>query len=171
MIRALVESAIRAIFRLCRKDSESLFQTLISSHRQFLHFRFVAASFVHSLSAYVFDTAIGANFDALLSRVSSAQDKSPNYEEDGVFSDIYTLAAYHSTVLDDILSACLLRSGQRAAGDLLRTALELILDFGILAGQLHRGLVEEYKAATQVEYLFRSFRGKMQTLVCSFFLS
>lgn len=78
---------------------------------------------------------------------------------------MFALASTHSTVLDNMLSACLLRSGQKAVGDLLRGALELVLQLGILAGDLKRGRIEEYQAAPQLEDLYVKFRGKMSTLV------
>jgi hypothetical protein len=71
-------------------------------------------------------------------------------------------------MLDNILSSCLLRSGQKAVGDLLRGVLELVLELGILAGDLKRGRLEEYQAAPLLEDLYATFRGKMSTLVCVF---
>jgi hypothetical protein len=154
-----VENVVRALFRMTR---EPLFPTLASAQKLFLHFRFIVQSFVNSLSEYIFDTAIAGNFDAFLSRLSPSIQR---HVSDAGFSDVFSLAAYHSAVMDDILSACLLRSGQRAVGDLLRGALELVLEFGILAGELKRGNVQEYQAAPQLEHLFHRFRGKMKTLV------
>jgi hypothetical protein len=71
-------------------------------------------------------------------------------------------------MLDNMLSACLLRSGQKAAGDLLRGALELVLELGVLAGELERERLEEYQAAPLLEDLYATFRIKMSTLVCTF---
>jgi hypothetical protein len=166
-----VEHVIRTIYCITRKRSEPLFPTLASSNALLLHFRFIANSFVHALSEYVFDTAIGANFDAFLARSSPHALSSSTYDEDErlTFSDVYTLAAYHSTVLDDILSSCLLRSSQRGAGDLLRGSLEVVLEFGILAGQLYLQQIEEYEAAPRLEALSIAFRNKMQTLARLFF--
>jgi len=81
---------------------------------------------------------------------------------------VFALADAHSVMLDSILSACLLRSGQKAVGDLLRGVLELVLELGILAGDLKRGRLEEYEAAPLLEDLYATFRGKMSTLVCVF---
>ena len=86
-------------------------------------------------------------------------------DSDANFSDVFSLVKYHSSVMDNILSASLLRSGQRAAGDLLRGTLETVLELGILAGDLKRGRVEEYQAAPRLADLYSSFRGKMKTLV------
>lgn len=110
--------------------------------------------------------AIRGNFDAFLARLSPeiphSQDKECKYS----FSDVFALADAHSVMLDNILSACLLRSGQKALGDLLRGSLELVLELGILAGELKRGRLEEYQAAPLLDDLYAAFRGKMSTLVC-----
>ncbi|KAJ7282935.1 hypothetical protein C8J57DRAFT_1297029 [Mycena rebaudengoi] len=59
------------------------------------------------------------------------------------------------------VTACLLRSGQRGAGDVLRQALELVLEFCMLAGERR---MEEYEAAPLLEDLARRFRVKMGAL-------
>ncbi|EGO25726.1 hypothetical protein SERLADRAFT_448663 [Serpula lacrymans var. lacrymans S7.9] len=159
-----VESAIRADFRMSRKRTEPLFPTLTSSNKLFLHFRFVAQTFVNALSAYVYDVAIGGNYDVFLSRIVAAQSYETPDSDDG-FSDVFALASSHSAVLDDILSACLLRSGQRAVGDLLRKTLELVLEFSILTGDLKSGRLQEYQAASLLEDLFQLYCKKMSTLV------
>ena len=121
-----------------------------------------------SLSGYIFDTAIGGNFDPFLARLSSGDSGLPNSslnERAFEFSDVFELAQCHSALLDDILSACLLRSGQKGVGDLLRHSLELVLEFTIVVGELHRGRLEEYQAAPLIEDLFERFRTKMTTFV------
>jgi hypothetical protein len=128
-----------------------------------LHFRFVAHSFVSNFSSYVFDTAIRGNFDPFVARLSSSS--LPD------FSDVFALAKAHSVLLDDILSACLLRSGQKAVGEVLRCALELILEFAIVVGELWRGRMEEYRAATVLEDVEGRFLEKMGVLVSFVFLS
>ena len=144
-----------------------LFPTLTPSRKLLLHFRFIAQTFVSSLSGYVFDTAIGGNFDPFLARLSgnSSAPDSPNVNGLG-FSDVFDLAQRHSALLDDVLSACLLRSGQRGVGDLLRQCLELVLEFTVVVGELHRERLQEYQAAALVEDLFRRFTVKTTTLVC-----
>jgi hypothetical protein len=151
---------------MAHKNTEPLFPTLSHSSKLFLHFRFVAHSFVTSLSSYIFDMAIGGNFDAFLARLSPKIPHPPDKEYKYGFSDVFALADAHSVVLDNILSACLLRSGQKAVGDLLRGSLELVLELGILAGELKRGHLEEYQAAPLLDDLYAAFRGKMSTLVC-----
>ena len=170
----LVESAMKSLFRMSthRTIANYLFPTLTQSRKLLLHFRFAAQAFVSSLSGYVFDTAIGGNFDPFLARLSPDTspesgdfDSNPKDGEKG-FSDVFELAQCHSTLLDDILSSCLLRSGQRGVGDLLRHSLELVLEFTIVIGELHRGRIQEYQAAPLVEELYRKFVLKTSTLVC-----
>jgi hypothetical protein len=166
-----VESALSALFRMTRQTSKPLFSTLTASSKLLLHFRFAAHSFVYNLSEYVFDTAIGGNFDPFMSRLSPS---GPTTQYDGApsgFTDVFVLAKSHSALLDDILSACLLRSGQRAVGELLRHSLELILEFTVVVGELHRSRMEEYQAAPLVEAISQKFYAKMTTLVGVCFLT
>ncbi|KAG1742908.1 Spc98 family-domain-containing protein [Suillus lakei] len=153
-----VESAIRAAFRMTHQDV--LFPTLNQSRKLLTHFRFVAHSFVATLSAYIFDVAIGGNFDAFLARVAACR-----LGTSSEFTDVFSLAEAHSAVLDDILSACLMRSAQRTAGDLLRGSLELILEFCVMIGDLKDGRLQEYQASSVLDVLFAAFRQKISTLI------
>jgi Gamma tubulin complex component C-terminal len=126
---------------------------------------------VSSLSGYIFDTVIGGSFDPFLARLSSGDPISSRNERAFEFSDVFELAQCHSALLDDILNACLLRSGQKGVGDLLRHSLELVLEFTIVVGELHRGRLEEYQAAPLIEDLFQRFRTKMATFVGFFLLA
>ncbi|KAF9227468.1 hypothetical protein BS17DRAFT_775536 [Gyrodon lividus] len=157
-----VECAIRSVFRLTRTSSVPLFRSLPSSHNLLLHFRFVAHSWLSTLSAYIYDTAIGANFDAFLSRIVACRE-TPNTPSG--FRDVFALAECHSSVLDDILSACLLRTSQRTAEALLRGTLEVVLEFCVLVGDLRDGRFEENQASSTLEVLYASFRRKVSTLV------
>lgn len=148
-----------------RNIANFLFPTLTKARRMLLHFRFVAQAFVSSLSGYIFDTAIGGNLDPFLAQLSPASTDQPPFARDFGFNDVFELATRHSALLDDILSACLLRSGQRGVGDLLRHCLELVLELTIVVGELHRGRIQEYQASPMVETLFRQFCTKMTTLV------
>lgn len=85
-----------------------------------------------------------------------------------MFADVFSLAEHHSRVLDDVLSACLLRSGQKAVGDLLRQCMELVLELGVLAGELRDGHAEEYEAALALEEVWARFRTKMTMFVSVF---
>ncbi len=146
--------------------SEPLFPTLALSQKLFLHFRFVASSFVTALSSYVFDNAIRGIFDHFLSQLDRRGCDHDSNEGAKEFADVFELANYHSKIMDDILGACLLRSNQKAVGDLLRGVLEIILEFGILMGDRKRGAFEEYQAAGPLGDLFSKFKSKMKTLVC-----
>ena len=158
-----------------KSTSNILFPTLTKSRKLFLHFRFISQAFVSSLSGYIFDTAIGGNFDPFLARLSwgdsaNLPTSSSNNERTFEFADVFELAQCHSDLLDDILNACLLRSGQKGVGELLRHSLELVLEYTIVVGELHRGRLEEYQAAPLIEDLFQRFRTKMATFVGFFLL-
>ncbi|KAJ7217732.1 gamma-tubulin complex, DGRIP91/SPC98 component protein [Mycena pura] len=156
-----VEHALSAVFRMGRSTCRPVFPTLTSSNKLLLHFRFIAQSFVTNLSQYIVHTAINGNFDPFLERLSPSGDLNPP------FSDVFALAKAHSALMDDVLGACLLRSSQRVAGDLLRQALELVLEFAVLVGDLKTDRLEEYQAAPLLEDLSRAFRAKMAALVRS----
>ncbi len=142
-----------------RIHSTFLFPTLTKSRQLLLHFRFVAQSFISSLSGYIFDTAIGGNFDIFLARLSSFTSLPSDISISGLdptvgghpdvhnisgFLDVFEVARCHTALLDDILSACLLRSGQRVVDDLLRQAMDIVLELTIVIGELHRGRMEEF---------------------------
>ncbi|KAG7446524.1 uncharacterized protein BT62DRAFT_1005817 [Guyanagaster necrorhizus] len=158
-----VEHAITAVFRMTRSTDASLFPTLSASRKRLLHLRFISHSLVSTLCQYVCDTAIGGNFDTFLGRLLPHAPPFLHNGEPSGFSDVFALARAHSALLDDILSACLMRSSQRQAGDLLRDSLELVLEFSILAGQLRRNILEEYEAASLLDDLYTRLRKKMST--------
>ncbi|KAJ7497604.1 gamma-tubulin complex, DGRIP91/SPC98 component protein [Mycena latifolia] len=151
-----VEHALSAVFRMCRSASRPLFPTLTPSNKLLLHLRFIAHSFVASFAQYVLNTAIGGNFRPFLARLDDAHS---------AFPDVFALARAHAALMDDVLSACLLRSAQRAAGDLLRQALELVLELAVLVGELKTGKMQEYRAAPLLADLAGRFRAKMAALV------
>ncbi|TFK44260.1 gamma-tubulin complex, DGRIP91/SPC98 component protein [Crucibulum laeve] len=158
-----VENALKSVFRVTRQIVKPLFPTLAASNKLLMHFRFIAQSFVTNLSEYVFDTAIGGNFDPFILRLRP-NNSAENPTAPG-FSDVFELASQHSALLDDILSACLLRSGQRGVGELLRQSLELVLEFCVIVAELHRGRLEEYQAAPMIEEIFQKFKKRMGTLM------
>ncbi|EKM54343.1 uncharacterized protein PHACADRAFT_210153 [Phanerochaete carnosa HHB-10118-sp] len=168
-----VENVTKALFRMTlEQDSKQpIFETLTSSRRLFLYFRFVAHAFVSALSSYVYDIAIGGTFDTFLNSLSppsaeyhSQTAASSNTGSNPSFPDVFVLAERHSSVLDDILSSCLLRGSQKSVGDVLRSALELILQFGLLMADLHNSKIQEYEAAEPLEELFSTFRRKLVIL-------
>lgn len=149
------------LHRLSRTPKRALFDTLAKANTLFLHFRFLAHTFVAQLCSYVYDTAIRRHFDSFLLEVSIAREVRNGQR----FSDVFELARYHSNVLDNILIACLLRSGQKAAGDALRRCLETVMELGILAGELSRGRIEEYQAKSILEELYSAFKRRVSRLV------
>ncbi|GJE94900.1 gamma-tubulin complex component [Phanerochaete sordida] len=167
-----VESIVKALFRMTlRRDTKQpTFETLASSRRLFLYFRFIAHTFVNALSSYVYDTAIGGAFHDFLTSLSPSSADEPHPHpashetKPQTTSDVFALAERHSMLLDDILTACLLRGNQKSVGDVLRSALEVILKFGLLMADLHNGKVQEYEAAEPLVELFGTFRRRMFAL-------
>uniref|UniRef100_A0A0W0F116 Spindle pole body component n=1 Tax=Moniliophthora roreri TaxID=221103 RepID=A0A0W0F116_MONRR len=152
-----VESAIAAVFRMTRPSMPPLFPTLTLSHKLLHHFRFVAQSFVSSLSEYVYDTAIGGNFVPFLDKVCEGGTAH--------FSDVFSLAESHSETMNDILTACLVRTNLRVSATLLRDCLNTILEFAVVIGELFRGRLQEYEAAPMIDDLFTRFRKKTASFV------
>ncbi|TRM69369.1 gamma-tubulin complex component protein [Schizophyllum amplum] len=161
-----VQHALSSLYRISADTVAPVFDTLVPSRKKFLHLRFTAHSFVSAFSGYVFDTAIRGNFDAFLDRVSASasQLSSPVPDVEEAFSDVFALADAHSGMMNDILSACLLRSGQRAVGKLLQQSLETILQLCIMIGELKEERIEEYRAATALDEIYETFATKMSTL-------
>ncbi|KZV70666.1 hypothetical protein PENSPDRAFT_578992 [Peniophora sp. CONT] len=151
-----VQHACAALYRMTRDTRAPLFETHAVVNRHLLHFRFMAQNFVDTLVSYVFDVAIRGNYDAFLDRLEA-----PSVP----FSDISAVAEEYSGMLDNILSACLLRSSQRSISDLLRGLLELVLDFCTLCGEMRRSNLEEYKAVPIFEEVFARYRRRMLSLV------
>jgi len=147
-----VQNALSALFRMTH--GPPLFPTLTSANNLLLRFRFAAQSFVSVLASHVPDVAVRGNVDPFLARLTP-----------GTFTDVFELADAHSNMMDDVLSACLLRSNQRTAGEALRGCMELVLDLCVLAGERRRSRVEEYAAVPVLETLYASFVEKMDTLV------
>lgn len=147
---------------MTRDTQHPLFPTLAEAKKLFLHFHFIAQNFVMAVSSYVYDTAIGSNYDAFLKTISQAND---HQHSDNAFSDVFTLAEQHSAMLDVILGSCLLRSGQRVVGDLLRSALDVVLELALLMADLKQGTYQEYQAEILLQKLFKKFRSRVVTLV------
>ncbi|RXW25020.1 hypothetical protein EST38_g783 [Candolleomyces aberdarensis] len=175
-----VECAIKSVFRMTGVSAQPLFPTLAQPRKLLLHFRFIAQSFVATLSAYVFDTAIGGNFDPFLAQLessslaasahgtsTSAASTTSKVGSSGPheFSDVFELATAHSDLLDRILTACLLRSSQKLPGELLRQSLELVLEFCVVIGELSRGRLKEYEAGPMIEEVFLKLKAKMATFM------
>ncbi len=116
----VVQNALAALFRMTR--GPPLFPTLTSANNLLLRFRFAAQLFVSVLASHVPDVAVRGNVDPFLARLTP-----------GTFTDVFELADAHSDMMDEVLSACLLRSNQRTAGEALRGCMELVLDLCVLA--------------------------------------
>ncbi|KAJ7077325.1 gamma-tubulin complex, DGRIP91/SPC98 component protein [Mycena belliarum] len=162
-----VEHALSSVFRMCRPAARPLFPTLSASQKLLLHLRFIAQAFVARLGHYVRNTAIGGNFRPFLGHLQMQVDLVHGGEHDeaqSAFLDVFALSRAHAALMDDVLSACLLRSAQRAAGDSLRQALELVLELAVLVGQRATGRLEEYEAAPLLSDLSKRFRGRMAHL-------
>lgn len=153
---------MRMLHRLSRSHENPLFETLAKCNSLFLHFRFLAHTFVAQLCSYVYDTAIKGHFDSFLLKLSIPRGDRGGHR----FTDVFELARCHSDVLDDILTACLLRSGQKAASDALRMCLETVMELGVLAGELSRGRIEEHRAKSALGELYSAFRRRVSRLVC-----
>ncbi|KAI5121959.1 hypothetical protein M0805_002030 [Coniferiporia weirii] len=176
-----VEHAIRLLYRLARPNSPRLFTDHPAARNTLTHFRFAAQAFVSALSAYVADTAVRGNVDAFFARLSAAESASAlssrsesepepevtttTFAARGPFADVYALMQRHARVLDDVLAACLLRSAQRAVGDVLRACLEIVLEFAVLVGNVHRGVVKEAPAAARLEALYNKFHSRLGVLL------
>jgi hypothetical protein len=153
---------------MTRKGFKPLFPTLATSQKLLLQFRFMAQTFMATLSSYVMDVVIRGTFDDFLVklRAQATNNRVSLNVDDQRFQDVFALAKHHSSVMDEILSGCLLRSSQRSIGDLLRGVVEHVLTFSIFVGELSTGHMEEYRAAGKLEDLFSGFQVKMRSLVC-----
>jgi len=156
-----VENVVRMLHRLSRSRTKPLFSTLAKANTLFLHFRFLAHTFVTQLCSYVYDTAIRGHFDSFLLELSTPRGDLMGHR----FSDVFELAQHHSDVLDNILIACLLRSGQKAASDALRMCLETVMELGVLAGEVSRGRIEEHRAQPTLGELYSAFKRRVSRLV------
>ncbi|KAI6046192.1 Spc98 family-domain-containing protein [Pisolithus marmoratus] len=159
-----VEAAIRSVYRLTRLPPRHSPSNFSLCGKIIWQFRFAAHSFVSALLTYIYDVAIGGNFDAFLSQIATCRDhmhsnKSPE------FRDVFGLSEFHSSVLDDILSACLLRSSQRTAGDILRGAMELVLEFCVFVTDPDIVQSEEYEINFVIRTLYTAFRKKVVALL------
>lgn len=74
----------------------------------------------------------------------------------------------HSTVLDKILGACMLRTQQHAIAEVVTDILSNILDLGTLVGDMKRGIVDDAIGEARVKKLYYTFERKMFTFVCLF---
>jgi len=126
------------------------------------------------LSLYVSHTAIGGNIDAFLARVAAAESQAQSHFNDVthdidhmgpmIFEDVHALSQAHSKTLNDVLSACLQRASQHAYGDLLKSCLEVLLEFCNLIGDLVSRKIEESEAEVKLGALWERWKGKVSVL-------
>ncbi|KAI6113213.1 Spc98 family-domain-containing protein [Pisolithus croceorrhizus] len=158
-----VEAAVRAVYRLtCLPPTRSLSEFPLCS-KLVRQYRFAAHSFISTLLTYVYDVAIGGNFDAFLSQIATCRERmsSNKFHE---FRDVFALSEFHSSVLNDILSACLLRSSQRVVGDILRGTMELVLEFCVFVTD-PGAAQSEHEMGSVLRTLYSAFRKKVVTLL------
>lgn len=141
-------------------------QVLLSDSRAtlqlFLHFKFLAKLFITGLSNYIYTHAIGAIYDRFLADLA----KEYTFAEDiKTFTDVDALMQHHSAILDNILVACLLRSGQKSIAKYLHNVMEIILEFGLLIDEYQMQKISKPDMTVKLEELFNLFHIKMNTLV------
>lgn len=131
--------------------------------------------FIGAVVGYVFDSAIGRRWDTFVRRMKKLQTQSSEHNassdsglahtvEDPIF-DVFTLSEYASSTLDDILSACLLKSRQRAAGTTLRVPMELIMSLGHLLREIASGRLTEAAGIAGMRDLHRNWQTASRNLV------
>ncbi|KAF8574120.1 hypothetical protein K439DRAFT_1624581 [Ramaria rubella] len=176
--------AYRNIHKYNSPNANPLFAYTPKAHGTLLALRFQMQAFITAFTAYVFDSVIGAEFDAWMLRLESlrqvnaerregvgddgndesrSDDLEPECDAENEITDIFALRDSHSALLDDILSGCLLRSAQRGAGDALRSLFELVLQFGALTMGLQND-VGEVEGAERLAELNVAF----QRQICVF---
>jgi hypothetical protein len=165
--------AYRCTFKFSESSSSPTPRTPVFSYSpkanaMLVCLRFQIQAFVTSYAGYIFDSAIGANFDSYLERISDRDNDKDimariqvNAEQEHDVTSVFALRDLHSQLLDRILSGCLLRTAQRAAGDALRDLLDVVLQFGALVVDLRGGAVGESEGAQRVEEVYWLFRKKM----------
>lgn len=118
---------------------------------------------------------MSGNIDAFLARVAAAESQSRLHSETEVshnehrepliFEDVHALSQAHSKTLNDVLSACLQRASQQAYGDLLKSCLDVLLEFCTLIGDLVSRRIDETEAETKLRVLWERWRSKVSVLV------
>ena len=151
-------------------------------------FRFHLHAFLSVLTSYVFDTVIGANFNAFNLKLRSIEDLhrtrqrewneasvdpstfGSNQECSKPAADIFEVMEEHSKMFDKILGGCMLRTQQRAISDVLEDILSVVLLLGSLVRDFKRRALSEENATAQLLKLHNAFERKMITLVYHSFI-
>ncbi|KDQ15335.1 hypothetical protein BOTBODRAFT_131086 [Botryobasidium botryosum FD-172 SS1] len=156
-----VETVSRALFHLTLKQSANvLFPAYPHCFTMLCHFRFRAQSFLSNFIAYIFDIAIGVNWNSFITRLRNLQESSnadsivDNVRE---VQDVFSLVNYHSAVLDKMLEACVLKTRHKAVANVLTKCLEIILQLGKLVGERTSSAISELEGSKRLQALFQSF--------------
>ena len=171
-----METVSRGLFHSVQQTTpgEDLFKAKPQTHRLLLRFRFQTHSFVSALTSYIFDSAIGAHFNAFMRRLESVVQqvrlhsrKGRDGDEDfASVPDAFEFMNDHSKMLDKILGACMLRTQQRAIAEVVTDILSIVLNLGTLVGDMKRGIVDDSTGEARIKKLYHTFERKMFTLVC-----
>ena len=154
------------MFRLTRPKAHPLFHPTSSAQKTLLTLRLKMHSFLTTLTSYVYTTAIGGNIDSLINRLLIAeQSPSTGYTLPSVFSDVFGLMTHHSAVMDDVMTACMLRSAQGKLRDVVKACLESVLSFATLVGEVRRGRVAVEDAEKRMKRIGQRFEEKVKVLV------
>ena len=171
--RSTAESVARIAFRSTFKSDGPVFPYAPRAQDLLVRLRFQIHAFVTGFVTYIFDCAIGGNFDTYMRRIAELRDgfadgSLAGDDAEHLVTDVFSLAESHSDLLDRILSGCLLRTVQRAAGDALRDLLELVLQFGRLLINVRRGIVRGPQGAEELQELHALFQERMRSFVSQF---
>ncbi|PVF92172.1 hypothetical protein CPB86DRAFT_791428 [Serendipita vermifera] len=183
-----VETVSRGLFNSIHKGSD-IFPEKPQARALLRRFRFLSHVFVSSLITYVFDTAIGVQFDRFMEkfediiqrhvasiheRIANLDDNSPSkfmgVSDAEPVADIFEVMNDHSKILDKILGGCILRTQQRAISDVQEDILSIVLRLGSLVRDLRRGALHQDDAETQLQKLFYNFERRMITFVSDLFI-
>lgn len=162
------------LFRFDRNPKALSFPTNMGAQRRLRRFSFEANTFVHALSTYVTDSAIGANHKSFTDRLlklrhgvsehqhSDSDDEAPPEE----LLDVFSILKYHSAVLDRILEACFLKARHRAMGGTsMVECFNVILQLGQLVTDVRSGVVPQDTGARRLGRLHDHFHASLQDMV------
>lgn len=184
-----VDSVARLLYRSTRSGRSGpappAFFNTPSAQKRLNHFIFEANSFMHTLSAYITDTAIGANHAAFIerltklrygvqehNRLSQSIDEASHVDDiygdrEPPLSDVFSIMEYHARVMDRILEACFLKTRhQGVGGTSLIECMDTILRVGKLVMDLRSGrLKDEAHGERKLNILVERFQVCVRNLV------
>jgi hypothetical protein len=174
-----VEAVSKRLQRIDHQSAGKILRTHPAALKGFRGLRFRIYAFVASFTSYVYDSAIRTHYDAFIDRLVSVRDGlsasshrhgAHDHEgdaEDEDLHDIFQVSARHSTALDRIMTALLLRGPQKNMNARLTACMDVILAFGYLAVQMEEEVVGVEKAVEKIYYLSKQWRTNMLELVRS----